>query len=820
MSQRRWQGVYHGRQGWLRSLLGKDRKTRDTAANEPPRRQRPPWLARGIYWLQIVWLVLLYGAVLFGMVILGLSSQSLVLPPDRFPGPTLVYTSDGKLLARLYEQYSVPVSIDRIPAHTVRAVLAAEDRRFFQHHGLDWRGMLRAAWIDVRSGQVVQGGSTITQQLVRLDLLDDRRTFRRKLREVVLALRVERGMTKREIVERYLNAVYFGGGAYGIGAAAESYFRKPVGNLTPAESALLAGLIRSPGDGDPRCHLEEAQRRQREILTTMYRQNWLSAAAYRAALKERITIRTRPSRPWRAPYVVEAVRQTLVKEYGRDLVYHGGLTVYTTVNDTMQAAAERALARAVRAGWDRGVGNGALVAIDPRNGEIRALVGGTNFRTSQFNRARQAHRQAGSAFKAFVYLAAIRHGKLLTDQELDAPVTIGDYSPKNYGNQYFGQVTLETALARSLNSVAVRVTEEVGPGTVEQAAHDAGITSRLGATYSIALGAYEVTPLEMARAFATFANGGKVVNPGMIREIRRGNRVLFRWQSVIRQQVSPADAFLLTQGLRSVIDFGTGRRANIGRPAAGKTGTSNNFRDAWFIGYTPNLAAAVWLGNDQRRPMTGVAGGSLPAQAWAEFMRAALRGQPSVDFPLPPGVVPVQICAASGCAATLFCPVTIQRYFPADRVPPSCSDHVGPESGMIPLQAPDIFAEPRDRTPVPPVTQAGSEPDTATPEGEPPVSPPSGDMGPAANPGLPAPGNATSPDGSAPSTPNVGPAPNAEPGPGELIAPPDNGEASPGNGEGRAPQKIEKTLPPPPGESEPPMKRQSFLEWLRSLLGL
>jgi penicillin-binding protein 1A len=769
--------------------------------NGQANRSLPAWLARGVIWLEIIWLVSLYGAVLFGMAILGASMRPLVLPADRYPGPTLVYSSDGKVLAKLYEHYRVPVTIDRIPAHTIHAVLAAEDRRFFLHHGLDWRGVLRAAWVDLRARGFVQGGSTITQQLVRLDMLDDRRSVHRKLREVVLALRVERGMTKREILERYLNAIYFGGGAYGIGAAAESYFRKPVEKLTPAESALLAGLIRAPGAGDPRHHLPVAQRRQRQTLAAMHRLNWLSTAVYRAALAEEIVIRPRPGHPWRAPYVVEWVRQTLVEDYGRDLVYHGGLTVYTTIDSSMQAAAERALENAVRAGRGRRVGNGALVAIDPHNGEIRAQVGGSSFRASQFDRARQAHRQAGSAFKAFVYLAAIQHGMLLTDQALDAPVTIGGYSPKNYGDQYFGQVTLETALARSLNSVAVRVTEAVGPRAVARAAQQAGITSSLGETHAIALGAYEVTPLEMARAFATFANGGKRVETGMIREIRRGNEVIYRRQPAGRQQVSPADAFLLTEGLRAVVEYGTGRRARIGRPAAGKTGTSNDFRDAWFIGYTPDLAAAVWLGDDKRRPMAGVAGGSLPAQAWGEFMRAAMRGKPPADFTVPPGIVSVEVCATSGDTATPFCPVTMPRYFPAYRIPPECPEHYyGYHNGSVP----EIFVEPDAETAPEPIEP---EPEDSAPESEIPV------------PSLPGDNDlAVEPDLRDPPAPEIDTAPGAEPGPGELIE--DGGGSIPDTPDGRAPEKIDKTLPPLPveTESETPGRMQSFLNWLRSLL--
>ena len=813
MARRRWQGVYHGRKPWLRFDFLVNRGKRDDPEEEEARRSRPHWLARGLRGLGMVWLVLLYATVLFGMGILGASMRPLVLPRDQFPGPTLVYSSDNTVLARLYEQYRVPVSIDRVPAHTLRAVLAAEDRRFFQHHGLDWRGMLRAAWVDLRERKFVQGGSTITQQLVRLTLLDDRRTVIRKLREVVLALRVERGMTKRQILERYLNRVYFGGGAYGIQAAAESYFRKSVEELTPAESALLAGMIRAPGSGDPRYHLAVAQRRQRQILTAMYRLDWLPRDAYQAARKERITIRPRPSHPWRAPYVVEAVRIALIKEYGRDLVYHGGLTVYTSVNASMQAAAERALARAVRAGRGRRVGNGALVAVDPRNGEIRALVGGTSFRASQFNRALQAHRQAGSAFKAFVYLAAIEHGMLLTDQGLDAPVTIGNYSPKNYGNRYYGRVTLETALARSLNSVAVRVTQAIGPGAVVRAARDAGIDSTLRPTFAIALGAYEVTPLEMARAFATFANGGKAVETGLIREVRRGEKVIFRRRPAARQRVSPADAFLLTQGLRSVVAYGTGRRANIGRPQAGKTGTSNDFRDAWFIGYTPQLSTAVWLGNDGRRPMAGVAGGSLPAGAWAEFMRAALRGVPQADFPVPAGVVQVQVCATSGGAATPFCPVTMERYFPTDRIPPPCPDHLSPGTDLPPSQAPEIFNDPAGG--LPPETLAPE----ADAEGDGEIDSPDGEM-PPAEPGTPEP--AAPPQLPAPAPPPETPAPieelaNDEPGPGELTAPDDETDL-PDTEDPQPPGKFDKTLPPLPDEQEPPPGLlQGFLNWLQSL---
>lgn len=632
-------------------------------------------VSRGARWFGVLWFTLIYGSVIAGFAFLGATMQPYYLNPRTHAGPTHIYTSDGVLLARLYVEYRVPVRLNDVPRHTIYAVLAAEDARFLRHRGLDWRGILRAAWVDLRTGHLVQGGSTITQQLVRLELLSDRRTLRRKIREVILAVRVERAYTKTEILERYLNAVYFGGGAYGIGAAAERYFGKTVSALTPAESALLAGLIRSPGEGNPRYNLAVARRRQHGVLAMMVKHRWLSVPAYTTAIHEPLVLHPRhPGPRWQSPYVVEAVRQELVARYGQDEVYRGGLTVYTTVNSTMQRAGERALHAAVRAGRGRRVGNGALVAIEPQTGFIRALVGGTDFNSSQFNRALQAHRQPGSAFKTFVYLAALEHGHLLSDRILDAPITVGDWSPHNYGNQYQGTVTLRAALAHSLNSAAVRLTVEVSPYAVARAAAAAGITSRLNPNMTLALGSSEVTPLEMARAFATFANGGKSVDPALIGEVRLGTQVIYRALPIARQRISPILAYLLTQGLEAVITDGTGRRANIGRPAAGKTGTSSDFRDAWFVGYTPTLCAAVWLGNDDRRPMASVAGGSLPAQAWAQFMRAAQRGHPVADFLVPNDLVLARLCPASGKLALPSCPHPVTEYLPVDRVPTTYCD--------------------------------------------------------------------------------------------------------------------------------------------------
>ncbi|MHB9134086.1 MAG: transglycosylase domain-containing protein [Armatimonadota bacterium] len=650
-----------------------------------------PWPTRLKFYAIWSWLITLYTTAFLGTLFLACTLPSYRLADAPYVTPSVIYGSDGSVLAKFADENRSPVPLDKVPPHVVQAVLAAEDTRFYQHRGLDWRGMLRAAWVDIRARRLLQGGSTITQQLVRVELLDDRRTIPRKVREMILAVRVERGQSKQQILERYLNVVYFGSGAYGISSAAQTYFGKSVTHLSTAEGALLAGLIRSPGAGNPRHNSALAKRRQQAILTAMATRGWLTPTEYQRAKQEKITITPQQRTPWKAPYAIEMVREDLLARYGRDVVYRGGLTIYTTINPTMQRAAERALRHAVTAGRGRRVGNGALVAIEPSTGYIRALVGGTSFWDSEFNRAVQAHRQPGSAFKAFVYQAAIDKGYILTDRMLDAPVTAGNWSPKNYGSRYRGMVSLQDALAQSLNSVSVRLVLEMSPYSVMVAAENAGITSTLRPTLTLALGTSEVTPLEMARAFATFANNGVSVVPSLITEIRSDDQVLYRHTPIGHPTVRPVTVFQLTQGLEAVIKQGTGRRANIGRPAAGKTGTSNDFRDAWFIGYTPQLSTAVWLGNDNHSPMAGVAGGSLPAQAWAEFMRAAHRHLPPTDFPVPAGIMQVTLCAASHLPALPTCPHSYTQFLPLTRVPNQpCDLHywvkrtVCAEGGLLP----------------------------------------------------------------------------------------------------------------------------------------
>ncbi len=627
-----------------------------TASNtELAARQRSgrPWYTRIACWIGWSSFALIFAGVLLGIAFFAATLHPVILPPLP-SAPSLVYSSDGLPMAQIFNEVSLPVKLADVPMHTIYAVLAAEDAHFFEHNGLDWHGLLRAGWVNLQSFHFSQQSRTITQQLVRMNLLTGRPSLWRDVREGILAVRLERAYDKYTLLERYLNTVYFGSGVYGIGAAAKFYFNKPVNQLTPAESAVLAGLISSPGEGNPRDNVQIP--RQRAILAAMQRHQWLSPEDYADAVSETLVIQPQRVTPWPHPYVVDAVRQQLMARYGQDVVYQQGLAVYTTIDPRLQYAAEKALSDAINAGKALHVSTGALAAIEPHTGAIRALVGGVNYQQSQYNRALLAHRQAGSAFKVFVYQAAIDNGHFLYEQALDAPVTVDGWTPKNLGDHYLGMVNLRTALAQSLTSVAVRLTQELTPPAVAAAAHRSGITGPLPADASIVLGNAEVTPLQMAQVFATYANDGASIEPSLITEIRLGNRVLFRQQPVVRQSVDPATAFLLTQGLKQVLLQGTGKHADLGQPAAGMPGASSDAGDAWFIGYTPNLSTAVWLGNDDHRPMLGVEGETLPAQAWSAFMHQAHLGLPISDFSVPAQVKLVSLCADSHQLALPVCP--------------------------------------------------------------------------------------------------------------------------------------------------------------------
>jgi len=596
---------------------------------------------------------LLVALVLGGLTVGVVGALAAYLPNrDRLLAPphqaTRIFARDGQLVASFYRENREYAPIERVPEMTRRAVLAIEDERFYQHPGIDPRAIARAAWRNLRAREFVEGGSTITQQLARSLFLTPTRSLSRKAAEIVLALELERRLTKDEILEGYLNQVYFGRGAYGVEMAARVYFGKPASALDLSESALLAGLIRAPSHYAPHRRPALALERRAVVLRRMVVLGHVTNAE--AASAQRAPLRLAREQPvafvgMRAPYFVSAVLRYLVDRYGEDAVYGEGLRVYTTLDVRMQAAATRAVRSGIASARGLSVSQGALVALDPATGAIRAMVGGMDFRESKFNRAWQAYRQAGSAFKPFIYTAAVAAGWRPWKPLLDAPVSYpaGDgtrWRPKNYDRRYRGWVTMRQALERSINIPAVRTLEALGADTVISYARRMGVGSPLRRNLSLALGASEVTPLEMASAYGTLATLGIHARPYTVAMVTdRSGRVLDRSQPRRAQVLPETVAYAMVDMLKGVITRGTGRAAAIGRPVAGKTGTSDDYRNAWFIGFTPYLSTAVWLGNDDNTPMDRVVGGTVPARVWAAFMKEAATASPPDDWTAPPGMV-------------------------------------------------------------------------------------------------------------------------------------------------------------------------------------
>lgn len=570
-----------------------------------------------------------------------------------------VYDTRGQPIGEFYHQRRIVVPLQRLPPHVIHAFLGAEDARFFRHHGVDLFAITRAFLSNLRRGEIREGGSTITQQLVRSFFLTPQRTLRRKIREAILAFRVERNHTKEEILYLYLNQVYFGHGNYGIEAASRDYFGKGVDQLNLPEAALLAGLPRSPSRTSPYRDFFSAMERQRYVLRRMYEEGFINKEAYRESL--RIPLRLTPSQDLNsqiAPYFVEHIRRTIGDRYGFGPLLQGGLQIHTALDASMQMSAQKA----VREGLDelrlrlkrkspaqepeKGEVEAALIALDPHTGMVRALVGGYDFSLSQFNRVLQARRQPGSAFKPIIYSAALETGlsqlSIIQDGPLSFRMGPGKFwRPQNYQNRFFGPVTLRSALAHSLNSVAVRLAERVGVDRVIRQARRLGIESPLEKNLSLALGSSSVTLLELVRAYAVFDNGGRLIEPLFITKVtdRHGN-VLEENVPKFRQALSPEVAYVVTDMLRNAIQSGTGRTvARLGTQVAGKTGTTSDFRDGWFIGYTPDLIAGVWVGYDDYRTLGERESGARTAlPLWFAFMKEAGQGGAAKEFPVPEGI--------------------------------------------------------------------------------------------------------------------------------------------------------------------------------------
>jgi len=625
---------------------------RPSRATQQKNQRAPRWL-RGARVAPKAGVVLLIAALAAGGLAGLAAAFSLVPDISKVYDPpseaTRIYAANGELIASVYRENREYIALDQIPLVMQQAVIAIEDERFFNHSGIDLQAIARAAWRNLQARELREGGSTITQQLARSVFLTSERTLKRKVAEVLLALEIERRLSKREILERYLNQVYFGQGAYGIEMAAQVYFGKPASQLNLAESAMLAGLIRAPSRYSPYRNLDLARYHQRLVLKRMVQLGYIThAQVHEAGAKQSIKL-ARPRNvgltSMRAPYFVSYILPHLLERYGEEQVYRGGLQVYTTLDPAMQSAADRA----VRDGLDEArnarlnVSQGALVAIDVRTGYIRAMIGGYDWTQSQFNRAYQAHRQAGSAFKPFIYTTAIEAGWRPWKLLLDAPVSYwsgaGYWRPKNYDKRFRGPVTLRRALEQSINVPAVRTMNKLGPDRVITVARRMGIQSPLEPNLSLALGSSDVTVLEMASAYATLANMGVHSEPLAIRQVVDQHGKVLE-QNVPRRQpaVEVEVAYRMVDIMKGVITRGTGRAANIRRPVAGKTGTSDDHRNAWFIGFTPYMATAVWVGNDDNSPMKKVVGGTVPARIWASFMRDAVASTPPDDWDRPESI--------------------------------------------------------------------------------------------------------------------------------------------------------------------------------------
>jgi penicillin-binding protein 1A len=571
-----------------------------------------------------------------------------------------VYDVRGQPIGEFYHQRRIVVPLDRMPPHVIQALLAAEDSRFFAHGGVDVFAIMRAVFSNLRRRAVREGASTITQQLVRGFFLTPERTLGRKIREAILAYRVEKNHTKEEILYLYLNQVYFGHGNYGIEAASRDYFGKGVDQLSLAEAALLAGLPRSPSRNSPYRDFFAATERQHYVLRRMLQEKFINEAAYQEALQTPVRLSPAPALNSQiAPYFVEYVRRVIGDRYGFDPLLQGGLQIYTTLDGDVQLAAQKALREGLNEIRLRvrkksrtppreaqGEVEGALLAMDPRTGMVRALVGGYDFYQSQFNRALQAKRQPGSAFKPIIYSAALEAGYSELSIVPDAPLVFrmapGKFwRPQNYDNRFVGPVTLRSALAHSLNSVAVRLAQRVGLERVIQQARKLGIESPLEKNLSLALGSASVSLLEMVRAFGVFAGGGNLAEPLFILKVtdRYGN-VLEENEPTSKAVLSPEIAYVLTDMLKNVVQSGTARAAaKLGPNVAGKTGTTSDFRDGWFIGYTPEFIAGVWIGYDDHRPLGDKETGANTAlPIWLNFMTAAGQGNNSAEFPVPEGI--------------------------------------------------------------------------------------------------------------------------------------------------------------------------------------
>jgi 1A family penicillin-binding protein len=582
-----------------------------------------------------------------GLVGLALSFRN--LPDVRVlrnyvPSETsYIYDMKGGLLASLHgEANREVVDLNKISPHLKRAVLAIEDSYYFSHHGINPPSVARAFLANLEEGRTVEGGSTVTMQLVKNLFLDPRRTINRKVAEAVLALRLEQVFTKDQILEMYLNQVYWGHNNYGVETAAMSFFNKHASELTLGESAMMAGLIQAPEDYSPFVDLQLAKQRQATVLNRMRELGWITAEEMKAAQAEQLKLgEITAFRGSQSPYITDAVVQELSDRFGKDAVLKGGMRIQTTVDMNLQRIAEETVRQGIGSIQSQGVyaDQMALVAVDPRTHYVKAMVGGVDYSKSQFNRATQALRQPGSAFKPFVYYAAFATGQYDPNSSIsDSPVSYPDgdgyYTPQNYDGSFYGPISVRQALAVSRNIPAIRLGQSVGINRVIEICRTLGIKSPMDPVTSLPLGSVDLTPLEMAGAYATFASGGWQSPTTTIVQVTDSQGAVLLDNTPKPQLVlDPWATAALNDVMQSVITSGTATSARIGRPAAGKTGTTSSERDIWFAGYVPQLSTAIWVGNDDYSPIgIGATGGTMVAPVWRNFMSRALEGVPAESF--------------------------------------------------------------------------------------------------------------------------------------------------------------------------------------------
>ncbi len=610
----------------------KDSGRPNTKGGNPRSRRKRPLVFRLISWSMTLglWALLAVFATT-AYLFVNLDKQGLFNIPEREPG-VMVLAADGSVLAERGAFFGDAVRIDELPAYVPQAIIAVEDRRFYSHFGVDPLGIARALYTNYRAGATVQGGSTLTQQLAKNLFLKPDRTLERKLQEVVLSIWLESKYSKDEILQLYVNRVYFGAGATGIDKAAQRFFNKSARDVNLAEAAVLAAVLKAPSRYNPINSVERANKRAREVLSDMVRAGFITQAEADA------TRGVSPSAP-RSRYV-SAKRYVLdwVLETLPDLIgeLKDSVVVETTIDLNLQGIAEKALRAELATNGEKMNASEAAMVVMDTTGAVRAMIGGRSYARSEFNRATKAMRQPGSAFKPFVYLAAIDAGMTPKTVKIDEPVTFGDWSPDNYKRKYLGPVSLTKALANSINTVAAKLAVEVGPENVAATARRLGISSPLAGNASIALGTSEVTLLQLTSAYAPFANGGSGVIPhAILRITTREGKVLYeRSGGGPGQVVSFESLGAMNYMMRKVLEEGTGKAAQIeGHETAGKTGTSQDYRDAWFVGYTSHLIAGVWVGNDDNSPTKKVTGGSMPARIFASVMKSAHASLDAVPLP-------------------------------------------------------------------------------------------------------------------------------------------------------------------------------------------